>query len=363
MNPDLPQNDVDLPSAMLLRRFPRASRGGWGAALRTDAAERALPRAVRIVEVGPRDGLQNEPTFVPTDAKLAFVAALRAAGLAHIEAASFVSPKWVPQMRDAEAVMAGLAPLAAADGGVTFSALTPNMRGFERAAALPATGEVAVFVAASEAFSRRNTNCSRDEALARAEPVARAARGAGVRLRGYVSTVLGCPYEGAVAPAAVAAAVRRLLDMGCAEVSLGDTIGAGTPRATAALLRHLVDGDGGAPPAARPDQLAAHFHDTHGCALANLLVALEFGVATVDAAAGGLGGCPYAPGAAGNVATEDVVHMLDGMGIATGVDLDRLVDAVAVADDALARPPGAGSKTAAAVRARRQRAAAAGAAA
>ncbi len=286
-----------------------------------------FPRAVRIVEVGPRDGLQNEPAPVTTEVKLGLIGRLVEAGLTTIEATAFVAPKWVPQMADAAAVMAGLPQR----DGLRFPVLVPNLKGLEAALAAGAR-EVAVFAAASESFSQRNINGSIAESLTRFVPVARAAREAGAGLRGYVSCVLGCPYEGAIAPAAVGEVVAQLFDLGCHEVSLGDTIGAGTAASTARLLEALL---------ARfsAERLAGHFHDTYGQALANVLTALDHGIATFDASVGGLGGCPYAKGATGNLATEDLVYLLDGLGIASGVALDRLVDAADYIYGVLGRPP------------------------
>jgi isopropylmalate/homocitrate/citramalate synthase len=274
-----------------------------------------VPAAVRIVEVGPRDGLQNEPVTVPVAARIALIESLAEAGLVMVEAGSFVSPKWVPQMADTAAVLAGLKRKA----GVRYPVLVPNLQGLEGALAAGAK-DIAIFAAASESFSRRNINCSIGESLDRFRAVAAAALAEGLRLRGYVSCVLGCPYEGEIAPAAVARVAKALADMGCEEISLGDTIGTGTPRKTQAMI-DSVAADIPLP------RLAVHFHDTYGQALANILAALERGIAVVDASVAGLGGCPYAKGASGNVATEDVVYMLDGMGIATGVNLAKLAAA------------------------------------
>ncbi|MEQ8964926.1 MAG: hydroxymethylglutaryl-CoA lyase [Azospirillaceae bacterium] len=287
----------------------------------------SLPDRVRIVEVGPRDGLQNEPARPSVDDRVALIEALAAAGLPAVEAGAFVSPKWVPQMADSDAVLARL-PL---DGPVGFPVLVPNMKGFEAARAAGAR-EIAVFAAASESFSRRNINCSIAESLERFAPVCEAAAAAGIAVRGYVSCVLGCPYEGEIAPAAVAEVAGRLAGLGCYEVSLGDTIGVGTPGRARAMLAAV---------AARVpvERLAVHFHDTYGQALANIYACLEDGVTVVDSAVAGLGGCPYAKGASGNVSTEDVVYMLDGLGIATGVDLTRLLDATRVAAALTGRPP------------------------
>ncbi len=286
----------------------------------------ALPAFVRMVEVGPRDGLQNEKTIVPTAVTIALVERLADAGLSVIEAGSFVSPKWVPQMGDSAEVFAGLARKP----GVRYAALTPNLKGLEGALAAKAD-EVAVFGAASESFSQKNINCSIAESLDRFAPVMEQAKAAGVPVRGYVSCVLGCPYEGEIAPSAVAEVAARLYAMGCYEISLGDTIGTGTPAKAQAMIAAV---------AARVpiNKIAVHFHDTYGQALANLYAALELGVAVVDSSVAGLGGCPYAKGASGNVASEDVLYMLNGLGIETGVDLDRLIAAGAFISDALGRP-------------------------
>jgi len=286
-----------------------------------------LPRKVKLVEVGPRDGLQNEAKSVPAAVKIALIEALAAAGLTVVEAGAFVSPRWVPQMADSAAVLAGLTRRP----GVRYPVLVPNMTGYE-AARTAGAREVAIFGAASESFTRRNINCSVAESLDRFAPVAAAARRDGVALRGYVSCALGCPYEGDIAPAAVAAVASRLHDLGCAEVSLGDTIGVGTPGKAQAMVRAVA----AAVPVGR---LAVHFHDTYGQALANVLACLKLGIATVDGSVAGLGGCPYAPGAAGNLATEDLLYMLDGLGIETGVDLDRLLAAGRLICDHLGRPP------------------------
>lgn len=273
-----------------------------------------LPAAVRIVEVGARDGLQNEAAIIPTSTKIELIDRLSACGLTTIEATSFVSPKWVPQLADAAEVYAGIRKAA----GVSYPVLVPNLQGYERARAVGVT-EIAVFAAASEAFSRRNINASIDESIERFVPVLKRARGDGVQVRGYVSTVLGCPYQGEVPLADVVHVAQRLHALGCHEISLGDTIGVGTPAKARAMLRAVAD-------AVPMSALAVHFHDTYGQALANILACLEEGVAVIDSAVSGTGGCPYAKGASGNVASEDVVYMLDGMGIATGVDLARLID-------------------------------------
>ena len=286
-----------------------------------------LPRRVTLVEVGPRDGLQNEPQTVPTATKVALVERLAEAGLPVVEAGAFVSPKWVPQMADSADVLSAIDRKA----GVRYPVLVPNMKGYEAAKAAGAE-EIAVFGAASESFTQKNINCSIAESLARFEPVAAAARADGLRLRGYVSCVLGCPYEGAIAPAAVARVAKALFDLGCAEVSLGDTIGVGTPARARAMVETVA--------AEVPlDHLALHFHDTYGQALSNVLACLELGVATVDSAVAGLGGCPYAKGASGNLASEDLLYMLDGLGIETGVDLEALAAAGRFISEALGRAP------------------------
>ena len=274
-----------------------------------------LPEQVRIVEVGPRDGLQNEQGQVRAEDKVALVDALVAAGLKHVEVGSFVSPRWVPQMADSAAVFAAIARAP----GVTYAALTPNLQGFEAAIAAGAS-EVAVFAAASESFSQRNINCSIAQSLQRFEPVLAAAVAHGIKVRGYVSCVLGCPYEGDIAPERVRNVADAMLQMGCYELSLGDTLGIGTPGAA----RRLIDTVAQRVPRG---QLAGHFHDTYGQAVANIYACLLEGVQVFDSSVAGLGGCPYAPGASGNVATEDVLYLLHGLGISTGVDLDRVVQA------------------------------------
>ena len=274
-----------------------------------------LPERVRIVEVGPRDGLQNEQGRVRAEDKVALVDALVAAGLKHVEVGSFVSPRWVPQMADSAAVFAAIARAP----GVTYAALTPNLQGFEAAIAAGAS-EVAVFAAASESFSQRNINCSIAQSLQRFEPVLAAAVAHGIKVRGYVSCVLGCPYEGDIAPERVRDVADAMLQMGCYELSLGDTLGIGTPGAA----RRLIDTVAQRVPRG---QLAGHFHDTYGQAVANIYACLLEGVQVFDSSVAGLGGCPYAPGASGNVATEDVLYLLHGLGISTGVDLERVVQA------------------------------------
>jgi len=272
----------------------------------------SLPRKVRIVDVGPRDGLQNEPKSVPASVKIELIERLQDAGLPAVEATAFVSPQWVPQMADSAEVMAGIRKRA----GVAYPVLVPNMKGFEAARAAGAE-EIAVFGAATETFSRKNINCSIGESLERFAPVVAAAKAAGIRVRGYISVVAGCPYEGEVRPAAVAALAGELYGMGCYEVSLGDTIGVGTPK----KIRTVIEAVARKVPIAK---IGGHYHDTYGQALANIYASLEVGLKTFDSSVAGLGGCPYAKGATGNVATEDVIYMLDGLGIDTGVDLEKL---------------------------------------
>ncbi|MGO2450227.1 hydroxymethylglutaryl-CoA lyase [Pseudomonas sp. Y136_2_1_1] len=272
-----------------------------------------LPTHVRLIEVGPRDGLQNEAMPISVADKVQLVDALTDAGLGYIEVGSFVSPKWVPQMAGSAEVFARIQHKP----GVVYGALAPNLRGFEDAVAA-GVKEVAVFAAASEAFSQRNINCSISESLARFVPIIEAAQQHGISVRGYVSCVLGCPYEGNVPPQQVAAVAKELYAMGCYEVSLGDTIGTGTPNATRAMFEAVT--------AHVPrEKLAGHFHDTYGQALVNIYASLQEGIAVFDSSIAGLGGCPYAKGASGNVATEDVLYMLQGMGIETGVDMDKLL--------------------------------------
>ncbi len=274
----------------------------------------SVPQHVRIYEVGPRDGLQNEKVILPAAAKIDLINRLSETGLTHIEATSFVSPKWVPQMGDAAEVMAGIAR----KGGVTYPVLVPNEKGMESAMAAGAT-EIAVFAAASESFSQKNINCSIAESLERFVPVLALAQQNNIKVRGYVSCVVGCPYEGAIAPDKVADVSTRLRDMGCYEVSLGDTIGVGTPNKVQDMLNAVMKHVSAA-------QLALHCHDTYGQALANIYAGLQAGIAVIDSSVAGLGGCPYAQGASGNVATEDVLYMLKGMGIETGVDLHKIID-------------------------------------
>ncbi|WP_412513500.1 hydroxymethylglutaryl-CoA lyase [Shewanella indica] len=273
-----------------------------------------LPPKVSLFEVGPRDGLQNE-TSVSTQAKIALVEALADAGVKRIEAASFVSPKWVPQMADSGEVLRGISRRT----GVCYSALTPNLKGLELALDAGAD-EVAVFAAASEGFSQKNINCSIEESIARFEPLLSRAKEQGVRVRGYVSCVLGCPYDGEIAPAEVARVADILHQLGCYEISLGDTIGVGTPLKARKMLETVAE-------RVPVERLALHFHDTYGQALANILACLETGVSVIDTSVAGLGGCPYAKGASGNLASEDLVYMLHGMGIDTGIDLNKLARA------------------------------------
>ena len=289
---------------------------------------------VRIVEVGARDGLQNEKTLLPAEVKIALIDRLSSTGLRTIEATSFVSPKWVPQLADAAEVFRGIRKVP----GVSYPVLVPNLQGYQRAREVGAT-DIAVFTAASEAFNRKNINASIDESIERFVPVMEQARADGVRVRGYVSTVLGCPYQGEVAVSDVVRVARRMHELGCHEISLGDTIGVGTPAKARAML-HAVAQE--VPIAA----LAVHFHDTYGQALANILACLEEGVRVIDSAVSGTGGCPYAKGATGNVASEDVVYMLHGMGIETGIDMDKLVDAGKYISDFLQRKPNSRAATA-----------------
>jgi hydroxymethylglutaryl-CoA lyase len=286
-----------------------------------------LPKQVRMVEVGPRDGLQNETQSVPAATKIALIEQLAEAGLAVIEAGSFVSPKWIPQMADTAGVLAGLKRKP----GVAYPVLVPNMKGFE-AARGAGVDEIAIFGAASEKFSQRNINCSIAESLERFAPVTAAAKQQEMRVRGYISCVIDCPYEGPIAPQAVADVAAKLFAMGCYEISLGDTIGTGT----AARIEAMIEAVAACVPIER---LAVHFHDTYGQALANILVSLEKGIAVIDSSVAGLGGCPYAKGASGNVASEDVLYMLSGLGVATGVDMPKLAAVGRFISGVLGREP------------------------
>ncbi len=286
-----------------------------------------MPKAVSIVEVGPRDGLQNEKSIVSVEEKINFINLLSKTGIKRIEAGSFVSPKWVPQMADSGDIFSGIEK----NPSITYSALTPNIKGLD-AAIESGVEEVAVFGAASESFSMKNINCSIEESLKKFEPVIAKANTHNIKVRGYVSCVMGCPYEGEISPSAVADVSKRLIDMGCYEISLGDTIGTGTPVATKRLLDSVLN-------VVNIEQLAVHFHDTYGQALVNLYSALEYGVATIDSAVAGLGGCPYARGASGNVATEDVLYMLNGMGINTGIDMEKLLVATQFISEVVNKVP------------------------
>ncbi|XP_062197995.1 uncharacterized protein LOC133900776 [Phragmites australis] len=297
---------------------------------------RDLPRFVKIVEVGPRDGLQNEKNNVPTSVKIQLIHKLVAAGLSVVEATSFVSPKWVPQLADAKEVLEGIQQVP----DVQYPVLTPNLRGFEAAVAAGAK-EVAVFASASESFSKSNINCTIEESLVRYRDVTAAAKKHGICIRGYVSCVIACPVEGTIHPSKVAYVAKELYDMGCSEISLGDTIGVGTPGSVVAMLGAVMS-------FVPVDKIAVHFHDTYGQALANILVSLQMGISIVDSSVSGLGGCPYAKGATGNVASEDVVYMLHGLGIETNVDLNKLMEAGDYISKHLGRP--LGSKTATALR-------------
>ncbi|WP_339862609.1 hydroxymethylglutaryl-CoA lyase [Paremcibacter congregatus] len=287
----------------------------------------SFPTHVTLYEVGPRDGLQNEKQTVPTEVKVDLINRLSAAGIPKIEATSFVSPKWVPQMADNAQVMAAISRKA----GVTYPVLTPNMKGYEAAVAAGAT-EVAIFGAASESFSQKNINCSIAESLARFQPIMDRAKKDQIAVRGYVSCVVGCPYEGWIDPVTVADVAAKMHAMGCYEISLGDTIGVGTPKDINLMLDAVLD-------KLPVEVLALHCHDTYGQALANIYAGLERGITVIDSSVAGLGGCPYAKGASGNVATEDVLYMLDGLGIETGVDLDQVIAAAWAISDFLGRPP------------------------
>ncbi|WNC70970.1 hydroxymethylglutaryl-CoA lyase [Thalassotalea psychrophila] len=293
----------------------------------TSGAGNSLPKQVKIVEVGPRDGLQNEAKLISAEDKISLIEQLANAGVSYIESGSFVSPKWVPQMATSTDVFNGINRL----DGITYAALTPNMKGFESAIAVNAD-EVAIFGAASESFSQKNINCSIDESLERFLPVIAAAKQHGLKVRGYVSCVVGCPYEGDIAPEQVAIVAKKLFDMGCYEISLGDTIGVGTVHSVKAMLDAVSQ-------QVPIENIAVHFHDTYGQALTNIYAALSSGVSVVDSAIAGLGGCPYAKGASGNVATEDVVYLLNGLGIKHGIDFDKLLQAGWFISDKLDKAP------------------------
>lgn len=286
-----------------------------------------MPDKIQIVEVGPRDGLQNEKMIVSVEMKVTLIERLADAGLKTVEVGAFVSPKWVPQMAATDEVMARIERRA----GVSYPVLTPNMKGYEGARAAGAEA-IGVFAAASESFSKKNINCSIAESIERFRPVVEAAKRDGVKVRGFVSVVVGCPFEGDIAPEQTAKVTRQMIDLGCDDVGLGDTIGVGTPSKVKAMIEACAK-------LVPLEKLGGHFHDTYGQALANTLAALECGIARHDASVAGLGGCPYAPGATGNVATEDLVYMLDGMGIETGVDLKKLVQTAWWISDRLGRPP------------------------
>ncbi|CAN6716369.1 hypothetical protein ACFX13_009342 [Malus domestica] len=294
-----------------------------------------IPEFVKIVEVGPRDGLQNEKHIVPTAVKVQLIQMLVSSGLPVVEPTSFVSPKWVPQLADAKDVMAAIRNIE----GARFPVLTPNLKGFETAVAAGAK-EVAIFASASESFSKSNINCSIEDSLVRYSDVSIAARKLSIPVRGYISCVVGCPVEGKISPSQVAYVAKELYDMGCSEISLGDTIGVGTPGTVIPMLEAVID-------VVPTDKLAVHFHDTYGQALSNILASLQIGISTVDSSVSGLGGCPYAKGASGNVATEDVVYMLNGLGVKTNVDLKKLM----LAGDYISKHLGrsSGSKTAVAL--------------
>ncbi|MEM7208360.1 MAG: hydroxymethylglutaryl-CoA lyase [Pseudomonadota bacterium] len=287
----------------------------------------SLPRKVKLVEVGPRDGLQNEPNAITVEQRVKLINMLGDAGFTTIEAGSFVSPKWVPRMAGSDEVLKNVDH----SRGISYCVLTPNQRGYEDAVAASAN-EIAVFTAASETFSKKNTNCSIAEGLARFEPICADAKTRGIRIRGYISCVIDCPYEGEVLPSQVENVARALFDFGCDEISLGDTIGTGTPQRVEALLSCV----GTSVPI---EKLAVHFHDTYGQAVGNILRSLQLGVSIVDSAVAGLGGCPYAKGATGNVASEDVLYLLDGLGIASGISMEKLLDASEYISGVVGREP------------------------
>ena len=286
-----------------------------------------IPEKIQIVEVGPRDGLQNEKEWVPTETKISLIEKLADAGLTKIEATSFVSPKWVPQLKDAHEVFTGIKRIA----GVSYPVLTPNMKGFERALEADAK-EIAVFSAASETFTQKNTNCSIEESINRFRPVLEEAQKNNIQVRGYISCVLGCPYQGHVPVEDVINLAAKMIEMGCFQISLGDTIGAGTPVQAKTMVQKVAE-------KVPVSKLALHFHDTRGQALANIYACLELGITVIDASVAGLGGCPYAKGATGNVATEDVVFMLHGMDIETGIDLNKLIETGRFINGVLGRVP------------------------
>ena len=286
-----------------------------------------IPEKIQIIEVGPRDGLQNEKEWVPTETKISLIEKLADAGLTKIEATSFVSPKWVPQLKDAHEVFTGIKRIS----GVSYPVLTPNMKGFERALEADAK-EIAVFSAASEAFSQKNTNCSIEESINLFRPVLEEAQKNNIQVRGYISCVLGCPYQGHVPVEDVINLAAKMIEMGCFQISLGDTIGAGTPVQAKSMVQKVAE-------KVPVSKLALHFHDTRGQALANIYACLELGVTVIDASVAGLGGCPYAKGATGNVATEDVVFMLHGMDIETGIDLNKLIETGRFINGVLGRVP------------------------
>ena len=286
-----------------------------------------IPEKIQIVEVGPRDGLQNEKEWVPTETKISLIEKLADAGLTKIEATSFVSPKWVPQLKDAHEVFTGIKRIS----GVSYPVLTPNMKGFERALEADAK-EIAVFSAASETFTQKNTNCSIEESINRFRPVLEEAQKNNIQVRGYISCVLGCPYQGHVPVEDVINLAAKMIEMGCFQISLGDTIGAGTPVQAKSMVQKVAE-------KVPVSKLALHFHDTRGQALANIYACLELGVTVIDASVAGLGGCPYAKGATGNVATEDVVFMLHGMDIETGIDLNKLIETGRFISGVLGRVP------------------------